>query len=236
MDSANHNHDDLEGVPARAAPEAHRQNAVTSRLLLLAPLLACMGCLALAFASQRIYKSQLNAQPLPVTGEDSGSPDQTVPTLPHEDNPSPMPQREEPRPPILAYRFEVDRVLEACYHSFHQFYLFEEMMVSEPQMIESERWVVDAQNATDTFQDDCVGLGDLPSAPGYYAEVDHWLKLAAGEVAPAAESFARALGRRPAARTQREELRLVVGHMMKFLEYTHNAEAALSSTDERREI
>lgn len=223
-------------MPAPAAPGAYRRNDIASRLLLLAPLLVCIGCLALAFVSQRIYQRQKGASPVPITGEEFVPPNQPLPALPRATDPGPAPQHEEPLPPALAYRSEVDRVLAACYPAFHQFYLFEEVMVSEPAIMGSDRWVAEAQDAADTFQTDCQALGDLPDAPVYYAEVDRWLKMAAGEVAPAAESFARALGSREAARTQREEMRRAIEHMMNFIEYTHNAEAALSSMDDRREI
>ena len=169
---------------------------------------------------------------LPVTGGDL--PTTQAPEIPDELRPS-LPG--DPIPvPGQVYRAEVDRVLSACYVSFHEFYLFEEMILSEPGMLESEQWRTEAHSAIDSFREDCEGLGNLPDAPNLYEEVDHWLKLAAAEVTPAAENLTRVLGSPGAEIRQEDDFRRAVEHMMNFVEYTHAAEEALSSMDDRREV
>ena len=198
-------------------------------LLALAPLMMCLGCAALvAVAGSQLY-SRWSPGLVPVTGDP-----QPLVETPFAPDP-PLEPTGEPAPGS-EYRAEVDRVLEICYGSFHEFFLFEELVVSQPGMLEDEDLRKQAGRAADSFQEACGQLGDLPRAPSHYQEADHWLRMAAAEVAPAAENFVLLLSSQPGEGAREEHLRKAVGHVMNFIEYTSNAETVFSSMDDRREF
>jgi hypothetical protein len=200
--------------------------------LLVFPLAACLACLGLmVFAAAPLFH-QTRAVDIPVTGND--------PTLPAGPQASPTQkpsqaagtQQPEGTPlPGLQFLKAVRQSLESCSGSFQEYFLLEELAVDHPDVFQSKKWRTDATNAMNLFHEDCQTLGTLPDAPPAYAEVDHWLKLAAGEVEPATTSFSAALEKQEAGQFQ-----ISIKHMLMFVDYIHNAEGAMNGMLQRKEI
>ena len=197
-------------------------------LLALAPLMVCLGCVAITAAAVSRFSGRWSPGLVPITGD----------PLPAETPFAPDPELQPTGEPAPGgeYRAEVDRVLQSCYGSFHEFFMFEELVVSQPGMLEDEGLRQQANRAADSFHEACGQLGELPRAPIHYAEADHWLRKAAAEVAPASENFVLLLGTQPGESAREEHLRKAVSHVMNFIEYTSNAETVFSSMDDRREF
>ncbi len=158
---------------------------------------------------------------LPVTGGGAGV------TQPPRENLIPA------HPPAAGadYRQEMEDRLSTCMVSFHEFFLLQELATRRNDIFSTETWRKDGSQAMDAFLRDCEQLGELPSAPPIYTEVDRWLKLAADEVSPAADSFRDALGQ-----DGPDGLTDSMSHLIHFIEFTRNAQSALYNLKNRREL
>jgi hypothetical protein len=197
---------------------------------LLMPLLACVVCLALTVFALTPEPSAL--VPIPVTGRPRAIP----PTPPAELFPAPAAEQEVPPgvptlAPGLWYQAEMQRRLQNCYSSFQEFYLLEQIAYHEPGMIHNEEWRGGVEIAVQTFRSDCELLGSLPHPPHSFREIDSWLKLAAAEVGPAADSFSHMVEQEDPTAIYR-----TIAHLTNFIEYTRNAESALELLSERKEL
>src|SRR5512133_2600673 len=224
--------------PAQSANPPSRmasRTAVRRRVFLtLSLLFNCLVCLGVGFVALHVMTPQafLSAPvELPVTG---GDPPLDPTTAPDDPTPSPPPDKDFGGPSLpltQTYReAAVDR-LSICMSAFHDFFLMEELAAQQPEILKNDAWTKDVTRAMNAFRSDCEPLGSLPDAPAGYAEMDRWLKLAAGEVTQAADSFAAAMQNQPSA-----DLGGVAKHLMRFVHYAQNAEDILSSLEERREI
>ncbi len=121
--------------------------------------------------------------------------------------------------------------LETCTSSFHDYFVLEQLAVNQPDVFTDDTWRSDVTDAMQAFREDCQKLGTLPTAPSAYAEIDHWLKLAAGEVGPSTDSLANAINH-----DQVDQFQASVEHLLKFVDYIHNAEGAMEGINQRKEI
>jgi hypothetical protein len=115
--------------------------------------------------------------------------------------------------------------------AFHDFFLIEQVAIHEPELIRNNAWRDQAAGAMFVFQRDCSPLGSLPPAPSAYDEADRWLKLAAGEVDSASSRFDTML-----VENDSEQITEIAGHMLRFIEFTHNAERIIDFLEERKEF
>lgn len=136
-----------------------------------------------------------------------------------------------PAVPGKIYRLEAEHRLELCSSSFSSVFDLERMATRRPDMLESPRWIKQTQQAMQDFQQDCGELGSMPTAPSAYAEVDHWLKMAASEVEPVSERLGKVLDKHDPL-----DLLGAMDHMTRFITYTHNARSALDGMQDRKEI
>lgn len=132
--------------------------------------------------------------------------------------------------PGLPYREEALMRLEACYGAFHTFYLLEEAANRRPELAADAGWKEDAARSVDGFRGDCGPIGEIPNVPSAYQDVDRWLKLAAAEVALAADGFSAVLGGDSKGSEE------IGDHLLRFMEYTRNARALIERLDRRKQI
>jgi hypothetical protein len=151
-------------------------------------------------------------------------------------------QREEAQPPgptltptpaIFSYPDEAAQRLGLCSEAFHTFFILEQTAFHNPEMVSTDRYQAEAGSAMQAFREACLPLGQMPSAPNAYRDVDRWLKLAAGEVAPAADTFNAVLADEKDAAASLDR---ALDHMMRFIEYTNRAHDLLRRLDRRKQI
>jgi hypothetical protein len=123
------------------------------------------------------------------------------------------------------------RRLSDCTIAFQDFFMIEQAAIHEPQLIRNQAWRDQATGAMLLFEQGCSALGSLPPAPSAYGEADTWLKLAAGEVVSASSRFDVML-----VENDTELVMEVAGHMLRFMEFTHNAERIIEHLEERKEL
>lgn len=199
-------------------PAARRTFVV--RMLAWLPMAFFAACLVLAMLAQPLARAVPN---VPVTGGSLPP----APTL----TPGGEPVLRLSEGVGLSYKEIAAARIHECTMAFHEFFILERMATNHPDMVSSDSWRSDAQIAMDDFESGCAPLGTLPDAPHAYAEADRWLKLAAGEVNSASTRFALLIEDSDAAHIE------VIGeHVMKFLEFTHNAELIIDRLEERKEL
>ncbi len=198
----------------------------------LAAWLACMGLMVYALIPM-IY--QARAVSIPVTGGDPSRTPVTkaVPASPTakaaQVGSTATPQRQPPSE--QQYVDAAKQSLDTCTGSFQQYFLLQQMAIDNPDVFSDDTWRSEATAAMNSFHDDCQALGKLPDAPPAYADVDHWLKLAAGEVDPATTSFSAALQNNAA-----DQFQLSIRHMLKFVDDIHNAVGAFDGVLQRKQV
>lgn len=221
-------------LPEQSASTPSRTSVRRRVFLTLSILLNCLVCLGVGLAALHVLAPPpLVSAPieLPVTG---GDPAADPTPAPDDPTPSPTPGQgfASPATPLAqTYHDAAAERLSICMASFHDFFLMEELAAQQPDILKNNSWNEDVTRVMTAFRTDCEPLGSLPDAPTGYAEMDRWLKLAAGEVTQAADSFAAALQNQRSA-----DLSGVTTHLMRFVHYAQNAEDILSSMEERREI
>jgi hypothetical protein len=183
--------------------------------LLALPLLAWLACLGLVvnIVTPLVWNRQ--TLQIPVTGGD--------PTL--------AAPQEKKTVTGAVYMGLARQRLASCTGSFHDYFILEQLVIDQPAVFTDDAWRTDVTDAMEAFRDDCQRLGSLPSAPTAFAEVDHWLKLAAGEVGPSTDSLTRAIDKE-----QAEQFRVSIQHLLKFVDYIHQAEGAMDGLQQRKEI
>lgn len=203
-------------------PEPARKRRPIGRRywLFVIPLLGWFACLGLAVYLLWPLVGNARQADIPVTGGDPGR-------APARETPAPA-QNPADGPTYLS---AVKQRLDACSSSFHDYFLLEQLAVNRPEVLHDSSWRSDISDAMDAFRQDCQPLGTLPAAPRAYADVDHWLKLAAGEIGPTTDGLATAINK-----DQDAPLHSSVEHMLKFVDYLHNAENALNGLNDRKEI
>lgn len=215
----------------QALPERPRPGAaarVLRAVLLWAPIAACIACLAAAYFSL----PRERAPGLPVTGDGLPPPAPTLTpgTPPAAPQPTQRPDEpDSPRP--TSYKFEAIRRLEDCTLSFHSFFMIEQVAIHNPGLIDNEAWREEATGAMLAFEEDCALLRALPPAPAAYDEADRWLKLAAGEADSTSTRFRAMLSD-----NDHSQVFEIADHMLRFIEYTSNAERIFQLLEERKEI
>ena len=215
-----------EKFPIESEPGRDRRGFIRALLLWL-PLMACAGCLFVSY----MLLPPMTADGIPVTG----SRDPLIPPTPTAGAPSAQPPAP-PAPPGFSYRDEALLRLDACNASFHDFFVVEQIAIHQPEVAAGSAWRAEAERAVQSFRDNCEPLGSLPAAPAAYTQVDTWLKLAAGEVAPAVEGFSVMLDADDPRRQDRERMSRTVDHLIKFLEYTTNAEDLIDRLQLRKQF
>ena len=216
-------YDDPDTVPIRTRTHFIR------RFLAWLPLAFFAACMVTALIAQPLTRA---VAPMPVTGSRALPP---APTLTPGTNRAERfvpPQPDEAQPGLsLPYKEIITTSISDCTIAFHEFFILERMAVNRPEMIISETWREEAQAALHVFQQGCAQLGTLPDAPSAYVEADRWLKLAAGEIDTVSLRFDALMDDNDA-----DQITLISTHMMKFLEYTRNAEIIIERLEERKEI
>lgn len=217
---------------ARIAAEKEAEAAAKTRrgirwMLILIPLFLCLITSALGAVVAAPLRGQMQSGVIPrvpVTGADpqlAVTPESTA--APSDQVPSPLLGQ--------TYREAAVDHLTTCMSSFHDFFIMEELAAHQPDVLQNDTWQTDVTQTMNSFREDCEKLGSLPDAPASFTELDRYLKLAASEVGPATDSFTSAMKSQ-----QASDLRGSIRHMMRFVEYTQNAEAILSGMEQRREI
>jgi hypothetical protein len=219
--------DDLHESPPTPPGRMSRRLAVVWMVL---PLLVCAGCMAMTLLA--LLPGEQPLIPIPITGGEPRMPPTPLPDL----FPPPMAEQDVPPgvptlSPGLWYRAEMERRLEKCYASFNDVYMLEQIAFYQPMMLHNEDYRGEVVETVQIFRQACEQLGSLPQAPHSLREVDIWLKLAAAEVGPAADSFSALVENDEPGALQR-----TVNHLFNFVEYARNAESALERLNERKEI
>lgn len=208
--------------------------------LFVLPLVAWLACLgATAYAVFPLFPEPQTTE-IPVTGEDpdrapTSSPTQAPPQGDgsqgggSQEGGSQKGEGSQPRGKDFIAQAKTQ--LEACTKSFRSYFLLEQLALDNPDIFQNGAWRGDATTAMQDFEDDCQTLDSLPAAPPAYQEVEHWLKLAAGEVKPATTSFSASLEKKQAG-----QFRESIQHMLQFVDYIHNAENAMNGMLDRKEI
>lgn len=125
------------------------------------------------------------------------------------------------------YGAQVHDLLDACGNAFQDFFTLEHMAAEQPDMVDSPQWRSDAAQAVKGFRADCAPLGGLPAAPPVYSGLDQLLKQASDEVAPVADAFSSGLDGNGTRKFNDSMI-----HMLRFVDYFHQAEDLLSRLDE----
>jgi len=212
----------LPDLPPQTAPESNVRSGYRRALLLWLPLLLCAGCLLfVAVQQQRQFASNI-----PVTGDPLAPPTPTT-----DETDEPLPPRRLPADPGLSYKEEAVLRLRTCGESFHAFFVLEQFAIHQPELAASAEWQRDAARTMDAFRDDCLPLGAMPFVPNAYQDVDRWMKLAAGEVSPAADGFAVLLD---SGGSERQDE--VIDHLLRFIEYTRKAQDLIDRLDRRKHL
>jgi hypothetical protein len=206
---------------AAGPPPTRRKRAVW---LFVLPLLAwgacCLGLMIFLVAP--LFLDRQRAE-IPVTGGDpANAPVILTPTA------TPAGQK-----PVSGqeYMDQATQRLDTCTSSFHDYYILERLVVDKPAVFADAAWRSDVTTAMQSFRTDCQPLGSLPAAPAAYTEIDHWLKLAAGEVGSSADNLAKAIDQ-----DQVSQIQASIDHLLKFVKYIHNAEGAMDGIKQRKEI
>ncbi len=202
--------------------------------LFVLPLLGWMACLGLLLSMLAPLMTANRAfRNIPVTGKDPTGPlaipTQTQTSQPQAAQPKTTPQK---NGPVSGFEYmnQANKRLDACTSSFHDYFVLEQLVVDQPDMFTDSTWRSDVTNAMTSFRADCQQLGTLPSAPTDYAEIDRWLKQAAGEVGQSTDNLASAIDKeRP------DQFQVSVEHLLKFVEYIHKAEGAINGIKNRKE-
>jgi hypothetical protein len=197
-----------------------------------------MICSLCLLASLYLYP-RFQPPAIPVTGVEQPSLPNAGPNAqPQDKKPqSQPPQAEKPQaqPPTArpgtSYRTLATDALDTCSSAFHDFFVLEELVAHRPGVINDSQFRDDSTQAMQAFREDCAKLAALPEAPAAFREIGALLKHAAGEVAPAADSFTQMLDQSDA-----NLLSDSVEHMLKFVDYTHQAESLLSQMEEMKNI
>lgn len=211
---------DPPGSPPRRKPLGWRV------WLFVFPLVAWLACLGVAGTTVLPLIMNPQTNEIPVTGDDATqSPTQGAPSQ------AATPQADGKQRPGPEFANKAASQLEACSEAFRNYFLLEQLAIDNPDIFQNEDWRSDTTSAMHSFEDDCQTLGKLPAAPPAYAEVEHWLKLAASEVEPATASFSAALEKEQVGQFQNS-----IRHMIRFVDYIHNAESAMDSMRSRKEI
>lgn len=220
----------MQQVPNTQIPPAPPRpvRRIWRALALVVPSLACALCLALAVMfveTQLAPPAQVQVE-VPVTGAETPTPSPTL-TAP------PVPERSPVQilTPADDYGVEAELRLALCDEAFEHFFILQHLAAMDPGLIRNNEWRTDAEDAVEIFQRDCALAEGLPDAPSVYSEVDHWMRLAATEVDPAAEKFAIAVDQK-----QSDGLFETSIHLARFFEYTAHAHAAMQAIRLRREI
>lgn len=212
--------------PIPPAPPQRRPRHAGWVLLLLIPALLCLLSLTLAVQAldTRWRATRPQGVEMPVTGGPTATPPVILtPTL--DEQPAP----DQPR--SSDYGLEVEMRLSLCSEAFQHFFVIQHLVNMQPGLVGDDGWRTDAQDAVAVFQRDCALDEDLPQAPAAYSEVDRWMRLAATEVDPAAESFASVLDSQAL-----DGLSTTSDHLERFYVYTMHAEEAIRLIRNRREI
>lgn len=216
----------------------YRRSRKLSILIMTSLLAFCLSCGALVyFLAPALTRPNPERAAIPVTGlgDDSQEQDQEPePTVAPSHTPDPTLESDQDRPtppvvqptPVYNYRSEAEFRLAICYDAFHEFYLLEEMAIENPELIYESQWRTDMDGAMNLFRQDCEPLGSLPDAPPRYIEADHWFKMAAAEVGPAADQFSTALDTQ-----EGDAMQMALRHIVNFIEYTQMAEKALTNNE-----
>jgi hypothetical protein len=205
--------------------ERPRRNRIGKHWLFIFPLLVWIACLGLAAYSILPLIPKIEREPIPITG---GDPTQA----PAEPDPSPAPtQPQRNLAPGNAFIHVAARQLETCSGSFRDYFILQQLAIENNKIFQNEAWRADVTSAMQLFHDDCQSLGTLPEAPPAYTEIEHWLKKAADEVEPATTSFTAAMEKEEAGQFQ-----ISIKHMIRFVDYIHNAENLMHGIFERKEI
>jgi hypothetical protein len=201
----------------------------------LAALLACLGLLLLALApmgdslAKQMRDSPQGPQ-IPVTGP-GGVPGENDTTPFPASTPIPVTPEASPEDKSSGepgtYLEEAKRQMLVCYSSFQLFFALEQMVVDEPGLFQNEQWRSRSMESADRFNSDCGALNDLPVAPKAYQELDHWLRLSAGEASAAQSSFLQVIDSSAAGLLSLRDMGDTTDHLKNFIEYTHNAENSL---------
>jgi hypothetical protein len=203
----------------------------------LAALLACLGLVSLALApiGDSLAKRMLNRPQIPVTGpggvpgkgDTTPFPESTlIPVTPEAS------QETKPTGEPGTYLEDAERRMLVCYSSFQLFFNLEQMVVDEPGLFQNEQWRSRSTDAADRFNSDCGALNDLPAAPTSYQELDHWLRLSAGEASATRSSFLQVLDASAAGLFSLRDMGDTTDHLKNFIEYTHNAENSLQQVED----
>lgn len=214
------------------ALEAQQRAALRRRylraLLIWVPLAACAACLVVALVALPSMDNPL----LPVTGGRAPVHDIPVaPTLTPGPTRQPEPAPVVPPNTIFSYKEEALSRLADCSSAFHDFFLIEQLALHQPEMIQEENWRSQASTAMQFFEHDCAPLGEMQDVPTAYGEVDRWLKLAAGEVDSASGVFHDMLDAQ-----DMRQIGVITDHMLRFIEFTHNAESIIDRLERRKQI
>lgn len=191
-------------------------------LLVWLPLLACAACLVFTTVQPALFNPSI-----PVTGRDPLAP----PTPSPGESPFPAPDHPAPAVPGLPYREEALLRLNMCTDSFHAFFMIEQTAIHQPDLANASGWQEDAARTVEGFREDCQPLGAISTVPTAYEDVDRWLKLAAAEVAPAADSFSAMLD--SASASHQDD---ALDHLLRFMEYTRKAQDLMERLDRRKQI
>jgi hypothetical protein len=191
--------------------------------LFVFPLLAWAACLGLAAYAILPLLPAFERKQIPVTGGDPA---------PKATSPSRAPtQAQKDAPPQYAFIHEAATQLDTCSESFRSYFILQQLAFENEKIFQNEAWRKDVTSAMVLFHDDCQSLGSLPEAPPAYADIEHWLKKAADEVEPATTSFTAALEKE-----QVGQFQISIQHMIRFVDYIHNAENLMKGMQERKEI
>ncbi len=227
---------DIDKPVVSASPARRRGWGLWLFVIPLAAWLACVGLAVVILIPMVLNPPRMD---IPVTGGDSGQGHGKAPVLatqtpkgvaPASPGPTAAPQTA-PSVSASIYLNTARTRLDTCAASFHDYFILEQVVVDQPDVFTDPSWRSDATDAMHAFHDDCQALGSLPAAPASLGEIDHWLKLAAAEVGPASDSFTTALEK-----NQTDQFRASVSHLLKFVDYIHNAEGALDGIKQRKEI
>ena len=188
--------------------------------LILGLLAACALLAALAAGLTGPIRRYFSSDSIPDTGG----------TLPGAAaTPAPSQSATRALPPGVTYPNAAQDQLNTCLSSFQDFMALEEIGAHQPTNTTSQDWQRQMKQAAQAYKTGCQALGNLPSAPPGYQELEYWLKQAAGEVAPITDNFNAAVtGEQP------NSYRIAMDHLDKFVQYTHNAERILSTLEQRR--
>lgn len=135
--------------------------------------------------------------------------------------PTPGADSAQPTQTAGRYRDRLEAQLDACMASYHHIFYIQSPDGQTPGPQDNDAWRAQMKQVLENFHTDCGALGDLPDAPPAYADVDHWVQLAAAEVSPAMEEV-----------NQLIESGEISGHgglrhLLQFAEYTAKAQSAL---------